>query len=151
MFDGGTASSAARLAGDAHLEVGEGALAGAADVLAHGGAHRRVQERMDGVVDGVHDEGDGCVQKPRQISLHRHVIRNPGSQVCQIGILSQSNRVVTSQAEGCGQGLVDQRHEQVALEADAGSQRIDALPDRLQLLQRIHHGSQRQFRHPPAH
>ena len=47
----------------AHLQLCQGPLAGPADVLAHGGPQRGVHDGVNGIVDRMHDEGDGC--KPR--------------------------------------------------------------------------------------
>ena len=43
-----------------------------ADVFAHGWAHAEVEQGMDGVVDGMHDEGDGCRQVEANVGTCRH-------------------------------------------------------------------------------
>jgi len=58
----GFGNLAAQQAGLADLQVGERALAGAADVLAHGGAHGHVEQHVHRVVNWVHDEWDGCAR-----------------------------------------------------------------------------------------
>ncbi len=51
-------------AGGADLQVGKPALAGAADELAHRRPHGHVEQHVHRVVDGVHDERDGCAPAP---------------------------------------------------------------------------------------
>ena len=44
----------------AHLQVCQAALARAAYILAHGWPQSQIRDRMNGIVNGVDDERDGC-------------------------------------------------------------------------------------------
>ena len=44
----------------AHLQVCQAALAGAAQEAPHARPERHVHQRMDGVINWVHNERDGC-------------------------------------------------------------------------------------------
>lgn len=46
----------------AHLQVCQAALAGAAEEAPHAWPECQVHQRMDGVVNGVHNKRDGCTQ-----------------------------------------------------------------------------------------
>ena len=56
----------------AHLQLCQGPLPGTADVLAHGGTQRGVHDGVNGIVDGMNDEGDCC--------RGRTTLRRPSAQ-----------------------------------------------------------------------
>ena len=47
----------------AHLQICQAALARAAHKASHAWAKRQIHERVDGVVDGMYNERDGCNNK----------------------------------------------------------------------------------------
>ena len=75
----------------AHLQICQAALARAAHKASHAWAKRQIHERVDGIVDGMYNERDGCNNKVSVSALCSKLVLVKTCIACKKVLHLQSN------------------------------------------------------------